>query len=78
METNIIKVKKMKDGLFILIILRQLKLHQIGTCGCTIQLTRFLIIMIKNIYGKKHLENQTGTNNSFKPVNIKKNGIKKI
>ena len=26
---------------------------------------------------KKHLENQTGTNNSFKPVKIRKNQIKK-
>jgi len=26
---------------------------------------------------KKHLENQTGTNNSFKPVRIKKNNIEK-
>ena len=31
----------------------------------------------KYLWQKKHLENQTGTNNSFKPVNIKKNGIKK-
>tara|TARA_B100000989_G_C19324768_1_gene378249 strand:- start:177 stop:524 length:348 start_codon:yes stop_codon:yes gene_type:complete len=26
---------------------------------------------------KKHVENQTGTSNSFKPTKIKKNGIKK-
>ena len=26
---------------------------------------------------KKHQENQTGTNNSFKPIRIKKNSIKK-
>ena len=31
----------------------------------------------KYLWQKKHLENQTGTSNSFKPVNIKKNGIKK-
>ena len=30
-----------------------------------------------SIHGKKHLENQTGTNNSFKPVKIRKNNIKK-
>ena len=27
---------------------------------------------------KKHLENQTGSMNSFKPVKIKKNNLKKI
>ncbi len=33
----------------------------------------------KNNYSwqKKHLENQTGTSNSFKPVKIKKNDVKK-
>ena len=31
----------------------------------------------KYSWQKKHLENQTGTNNSFKPVKIKKDGIKK-
>ena len=31
----------------------------------------------KHTWQKKHLENQTGTNNRFKPVRIKKNSIKK-
>jgi len=31
----------------------------------------------KYTWQKKHLENQTGTNNSFKPVKIRKNQIKK-
>ena len=31
----------------------------------------------KHSWQKKHLENQTGTNNSFKPVKIRKNEIKK-
>ena len=31
----------------------------------------------KHSWQKKHLENQTGTNNSFKPVKISKNNIKK-
>ena len=31
----------------------------------------------KYIWQKKHLENQTGTKNSFKPVRIKKSDIKK-
>ena len=31
----------------------------------------------KYFWQKKHLENQTGTNNSFKPVKIRKNEIKK-
>ena len=31
----------------------------------------------KYFWQKKHLENQTGTSNSFKPVKIKKNNIKK-
>ena len=32
---------------------------------------------IKHLWQKKHLENQTGTNNSFKPVKIRKGDIKK-
>ena len=31
----------------------------------------------KYSWQKKHIENQTGTNNSFKPVKIRKNDIKK-
>ena len=31
----------------------------------------------KYTWQKKHLENQTGTKNSFKPVRIKKSDIKK-
>ena len=31
----------------------------------------------KHSWQKKHQENQTGTENSFKPVKIKKNNIKK-
>ena len=31
----------------------------------------------EHAWQKKHLENQTGTNNSFKPVKIRKNNIKK-
>ena len=31
----------------------------------------------KHLWQKKHLENQTGTSNSFKPVKIRKNAIKK-
>ncbi|MDC0943033.1 NADH-ubiquinone oxidoreductase subunit NDUFA12 family protein [Pelagibacteraceae bacterium] len=31
----------------------------------------------KHLWQKKHLENQTGTNNSFKPFKIRKNDIKK-
>ena len=29
--------------------------------------------MKKNLNGKKHLENQTGTSESYKPIKIKKN-----
>ena len=32
---------------------------------------------IKYSWQKNHLENQTGTNNSFKPVKIRKNELKK-
>ena len=32
---------------------------------------------IKHSWQKKHIENQTGTSNSFKPVKISKNMIKK-
>ena len=31
----------------------------------------------KYSWQKKHLENQTGTNNSYKPIKIRKNNIKK-
>jgi NADH:ubiquinone oxidoreductase subunit len=31
----------------------------------------------KYLWQKKHLENQSGTKNSFKPIKIKKNNIKK-
>ena len=31
----------------------------------------------KYVWQKKHLENQTGTKNSFKPIKIRKNDIKK-
>ena len=31
----------------------------------------------KHLWQKKHLENQTGTSNSFRPVKIRKNEIKK-
>ena len=31
---------------------------------------------VKHSWQKKHLENQTGTNNSFKPVKITKNSLK--
>ena len=31
----------------------------------------------KNTFGKKHLENQTGTDNRFKPVKIRKSDVKK-
>ena len=32
---------------------------------------------VKHFWQKKHLENQTGTINSFKPIRIRKNNIKK-
>ena len=32
---------------------------------------------VKHQWQKKHLENQSGTNNSYKPVKIKKNNVKK-
>ena len=54
LKISIIKVKKMKDGLFTLAILKQLKFHQNGTYGFTIPLTKFQIKMVKkNIFGKK-------------------------
>ena len=54
LEINIIKIKKMKDGLFIQEVSRQQKLPTIGIYGCTILLTEFQIIMKKiNIIGKK-------------------------
>ena len=33
--------------------------------------------VIKYSWQKEHLENQTGTSNSYKPIKIKKNSIKK-
>ena len=38
---------------------------------------KILIKRKKYKWQKKHLENQTGTKNSFKPVKIKKNSLKK-
>ena len=32
---------------------------------------------ISNIHGKKHLENQTGTDNSYKPIKIRKSQLNK-
>ena len=78
MEINIIKVKKMNVGLFIQKILKLLKLHLIGIYGCITQLTKFQMKSDKKYsWQKKHLENQTGTRNSFKPVKIRKNRNKK-
>ena len=54
-------------------VLRQLKLLQIGIYGCIIQLIKFQTIKnVKYSWQKKHLENQTGTKNSFNPVKIRK------
>ena len=73
LEINIIKINKMNDGLFIQIILKQQKLPLIGFYGCIIQLTKFQIIMKKKFnWQKKHLENKTGTKESYKPIKIKK------
>ena len=71
------KNKKDDVGLFTRIILKQLELLQNGICGCII-LTKFLLMKTTNILAKKHLENQTGTNNSFKPVRIRKTISRKI
>ena len=77
METDITKVKVMNVGLSIQIILRLRKLLLTGICGYIIQLIRFQTRDIKHKWQKKHLENQTGTSNSFKPVKIKKEILKK-
>ena len=54
-------------------ILKQPKSLQIGIYGC---ITRLIKYQTKNdkkyAWQKKHLENQTGTKNSFKPVKIRK------
>ena len=67
----------MNVGLFTQKILKLRKLPLIGICGSTILSIKSQIIKILNIPGKKHLENQTGTNNSYKPIKIRKNNIKK-
>ena len=68
----------MKDGLYIQKILKQLKLPQTGIYGYITQLIKHLVPMIKKfLWQKKHLENQTGTSGSFKPVRITKKSIKK-
>ena len=54
-ETDIIKIKRTKDGLFTQEMLRQQKLHQIGICGCTTLLTKFQYRMRKNITGRKNI-----------------------
>jgi NADH:ubiquinone oxidoreductase subunit len=54
-------------------VLKQLKLLQNGIYGCIIRLIKFQFKMNnKYLWQKKHLENQTGTKNSFKPVKLKK------
>ena len=76
--TNIIKVKKMNVGSFIQQILKQLKSLLNGIYGYIILLTKYLIIIPQKFnWQKKHLENQTGTINSHKPVKIRKTNIKK-
>ena len=78
MEINIIRVKIMSVGWYIPKILKLQKSPRTGIFGCTIQLIKFPIKKIlKHSWQKKHLENQTGTNNRFKPVRIKKNSIRK-
>ena len=54
MEINTIKVRKMKDGLFMVKILRT-KISADWCYGCIIQLTKYLIIKIKNFHGKKNI-----------------------
>ena len=49
------KTKKMKDGLYIQKILKQLKLPQTGIYGYITQLIKHLVPMIKNFYGKKNI-----------------------
>ena len=55
MEINTIQTKKMKDGLYIQKILKQLKLPQTGIYGYITQLIKHLVSMIKNFYGKKNI-----------------------
>ena len=73
---SIMRAREKKDGLFMQIILKLQKLIQ-KAHGCIILSIRYLIKLTQNIHGKKHQENQTGTNNSYKPVKIRKNEIKK-
>ena len=77
MEINIIKVKKMNDGLFTQKILKQLKSLQIGIYGYIIQLIKFQIKKIKIFMAKKTFRKSNRYKNSFKPVKIRKNNIKK-
>ena len=55
MEINITIAKKMSVGLFTLATLRLLKLLQTGIYGFIIQLIKFQIVKILNIYGKKNI-----------------------
>ena len=58
--------------------LRQQKSLQIGIYGCIIQLTKFQTKDKKKYsWQKEHAENKTGTKNSYKPIKIKKDTIKK-
>ena len=77
METNIIKVKKMKDGLYA---------NKIEATKITSDWYLWIhhtidkipdIKEVKYSWQKKHLENQTGTSNSFKPTKISKDNLKK-
>ena len=78
MEINIIKVKKMNVGLF--------TLNNIEATKITSDWFLWMHHTIdkipdnkdkKHSWQKNHLENQTGTSNSFKPVKLKKTIKKK-
>ena len=49
-----------------------------GTYGYTIQLTKYLIIILQSLIGKKTFRKPNGTRNSHKPVKIRKTNVKKI
>ena len=78
MEINIIKAKKVSDGLF-----TQKKIEATKITSDWYLWMHYTVDKIpdsretKHSWQKNHLENQTGTSNSFKPVKIKKNAQKK-
>ena len=79
LEISIIRVKIMKGGLSTQAGSKQQELPQIGICGCTILLIKFLMRLIKkNMDGKRHTKKiRQAQMKKYNPIKIKKDTVKK-